>query len=267
MKQIFFRFFRRGRIALRACAAEHRWLSGVLMLVLAGALGWHTAQTALDAVSGYQQCITAEGRPALYTLAGREQVQSDQQAGSETERASVPDFVITEWFGGQAMDRNELRRTIEFVTLHLMPDGSWCSQGVHDLLMETAAVETALGSIVRQHKGPALSVWQILGFNFVEIRDYFAKYNPELLERAMFFYNQDFSEDWNRVYNIPWTASMSLLFYEKATRGTFVDQLGSLESRGRLWKKIYNTRLGKGTVEGYKKRALQYVHLPDSESM
>lgn len=267
MKQIFFRFFRRGRIALRACAAGHRWVSGVLALAMAGAIGWHTGQAALDAVSDYQQCITAEGKPALYALAGREQDKSDQQEGTGTEDASVPDFVITEWYGGQAMDRIALRRTIEFVTLHLMPDGSWCSQGVHDLLMETAAVETALGSIVRQHKGPALSVWQILGFNFVEIRDYFAKYNPELLERAMFFYNQDYSEEWNRVYNIPWTASMSLLFYEKATKGAFLEHLGSIESRGRLWKRIYNTRLGKGTVEGYKKRALQYVHLPDSSSM
>ncbi len=265
MKQIFFRFFRRGRIALRACAAEHRWVSGVLALALAGGLGWHTCQAALDAVSGYQQCITAEGKPALYALAGREQDKRDHQA--VTERASVPDFVITEWYGGQAMDRIALRRTLEFVTLQLMPDGSWCSQGVHNLLMETAAVETALGSIVRQHKGPALSVWQILGFNFEEIRDYFAKYNPELLERAMFFYNQDYSEEWNRVYNIPWTASMSLLFYEKATKGAFLEHLDSIESRGRLWKKIYNTSLGKGTVEGYKKRALQYVHLPDSESM
>ncbi|MDO5537843.1 MAG: hypothetical protein Q4F72_09995 [Desulfovibrionaceae bacterium] len=177
------------------------------------------------------------------------------------EEDTVPEGVITEWYGGQAMDAVALRRTLAYVTSSLRPDGMWCSKKVHDLLMETAAVETALGYLVRQQNGPALSVWQILGFNFVEIREYFAKKDPKLLERAMRFYNSSHSEEWNRIHNIPWTAAMSLLFYEKATRGTFLVKLDTLDSRGRLWKDIYNTRLGKGTVKRYKQRALEYVHV------
>ncbi len=178
--------------------------------------------------------------------------------------APLPDYVITEWYGGRPMDRERLRRTLEYVTRSLRPDGTWCSREVHDLLMETAAVETAMGWIVRQKNGPALSVWQILGFNFVEIREYFGKKDPELLERAMRFYRNDKPEEWNRVYNIPWTAAMSLLFYEKATRGDFLVKLDTLESRGQLWKDIYNTRLGKGTVRGYKRRAMELVHMDEA---
>ncbi len=173
----------------------------------------------------------------------------------------LPDYVITEWHGGKSIDTESLRRTLEYVTRAIKPDGSWCSRNVHDLLLETAAVETAMGLIVRQKNGPALSVWQILGFNFVEIREYFAKRDPELLARAMRFYNANHSEEWNRVYNIPWTAAMSLLFYEKATRGSFLIKLDTIDSRGKLWKDIYNTRLGKGTVKRYKQRALEYVHV------
>lgn len=173
----------------------------------------------------------------------------------------LPEGLIAEWYGGQPMDADALRRTLQFVTRTLRPDGSWCSKNVHDLLMETAAVETALGYLVRQQNGPALSVWQILGFNFVETREYFAKKDPGLLERAMSFYNTNRSEDWNRVHNIPWTAAMSILYYEKASMGTFLVKLDTLDSRGKLWKDIYNTRLGKGTVRRYKQRALEYVHM------
>ena len=172
----------------------------------------------------------------------------------------LPAWVIAEWYGGKAMDTSELRRTLKYVTRTLYPDGRWSTNGVLNLLLETAAVETAMGEIVRQKNGPALSVWQILGFNFEYIREYFGKRDPELLERAMSFYNHQQSEDWNRIHNIPWTAAMSLLFYEKATQGRFMSRLDSLDSRGRLWKQIYNTRLGKGTVKRYKQRALEYVH-------
>ena len=176
------------------------------------------------------------------------------------EKLVLPDWVIAEWYGGKAMEAAKLRRTLDYVTRTLRPDGSWSTTKVLDLLMETAAVETALGSIVRQQNGPALSVWQILGFNFKEIPEYFDKRDPELLERAMSFYNADQSEEWNRIHNIPWTAAMSLLFYEKVSRGNFITRLDTLDSRGRLWKQLYNTRLGKGTVERYKARALEYVH-------
>lgn len=176
-------------------------------------------------------------------------------------RIDLPGWVIAEWYGGKAMDTAELRRTLDYVTKVLYPDGRWSTSEVLNLLLETAAVETAMGEIVRQKNGPALSVWQILGFNFEEIREYFGKRDPLLLERAMAFYNHDYPEDWNRIHNVPWTAAMSLLYYEKATQGKFMTRLSSLDSRGRLWKQIYNTPLGKGTVQRYKQRAREYVHL------
>lgn len=192
-------------------------------------------------------------------------LEENKAAGSQEETRlvphSLPSHLITEWYGGKAMERESLRRTLRYVTKTLKPDGEWCTPRVHDLLMETAAVETALGEIVRQKNGPALSVWQILGFNFEEIREYFGKRDPELLARAMQFYNPNLSEEWNRVHNVPWTAAMSLLFYEKASRGNFLSRLDTLDSRGRLWKQLYNTRLGKGTVKGYKQRAREYVHV------
>lgn len=192
-----------------------------------------------------------------------------RKAARELETAALPHLhlppsLITEWYGGKAMERERLRDTLRFVTRTLKPGGEWCTTKVHDLLMETAAVETALGYIVRQKNGPALSVWQILGFNFREIPEYFGKRDPDLLARAMQFYNPDRSEEWNRVHNIPWTAAMSLLFYEKASDGKFLTRLDTLDERGKLWKQLYNTRLGKGTVKGYKQRAREYVHVETS---
>lgn len=208
----------------------------------------------------------SEGLTLAEFLAGlfaAEEAQTAEMAALPETPAAVEEEpqIIREWYGGKAMERGQLRQTLRRVTETLMPDGRWSTTKVHDLLMETAAVETALGEIVRQKNGPALSVWQILGFNFVEIQEYFSKKDPQLLARAMLFYNAGQPESWNRVHNVPWTAAMSLLFYEKATQGAFLTRLDTLESRGRLWKQIYNTRLGKGTVEAYVQRALEYVHV------
>ena len=270
-EQTFLRFFK-NREEKNAQAGGRRLAHIAVSAGIFAALGLcvHLEKPLQDAAAGVH-LLLSENRAQLLSLNARQLAASslalieEESEGLAGIRQTVPDDVILEWYGGQAMDRDALRRTIAYVTVNLKPDGSWSTQDVHNLLMETAAVETELGTIVRQQSGPALSVWQILGFNFVEIREYFAKYDPELLERAMAFYNEDCSEEWNRIHNIPWTAAITLLFYEKASRGTFAGRLGSLESRGQLWKKLYNTRLGKGTVQGYINRARQYVHTEEAE--
>lgn len=184
--------------------------------------------------------------------------------GTGTCPTREPQLLLREWYGGKVMDRRDLRETLRAVTRVLTPDGRWCGDRVTALLMETAAVETGLGEIVRQKEGPAVSPWQLLNMNYREIPRYFSKRDPELMARAMTLYNHSKSREWNRVHNIPWTAAISLLHYEQASGGTFMASLGTLDQRARLWKKRYNTYLGRGSVSGYKKRAVNLVYLPDS---
>lgn len=158
------------------------------------------------------------------------------------------------------MDRQALWETLQATVALLAPDGRWRAAEVTALLMETAAVESGLGEIVRQKGGPALSPWQLQKRTYEEIVRHFARRDPGLLRRALALYDRSRPLAWNQLHNVPWNAAMSLLYYELATGGRFLSRIATLDQRARLWKERYNTPRGAGTVTGYKQRALAIVY-------
>lgn len=156
---------------------------------------------------------------------------------------------IWEWSGNGSIPKKDLSETIYAVMRRMGIDHTHV--GVHDLILETAATESDLGRVVKQVKGPALSIYQILPSTYELLLGKLKKKNKKLYDRIMLFYDNRKGELYNYIYNIPFTTAMCLYYYLDVTDNKLTSIVKDRETRAKLWKQKYNTEAGKGTVQIY----------------
>lgn len=168
------------------------------------------------------------------------------------------EIIVWSWEGGATVKKEQLAQTIAAVheRLSIVPKDSADHVA---LLMETSAVESMRGIVVRQKGGPARGIFQMeptterctLGW----LKDNFPKVHGEV----MAFYDKSKSPEWNRTHNVPYNVAMSTVYYWRRMGDGLTDRIGTLEDRAKVWKTHYNTYLGKGSIAGYIKKAGKYL--------
>ena len=124
------------------------------------------------------------------------------------------------------------------------------SRAAVQLLLGTALAESGL-LYVRQHKGgPARSLMQVEPFTF---DDLFRRYGErfQLVELVPQVYDLDV--DAALTWHPPLAVAAARLKYWGDP--VALPKPGDLEGQGEYWKRVYNTRLGKGTVQGFMRKA------------
>lgn len=167
-------------------------------------------------------------------------------------------IVVWTWRGGSSINADQLRQTIAAVheRLSIIPREH---SGYVDLLMETCAAETLLGEIVRQRNGPALGIFQMLRTTERDTLAWLKRRFPEVYAEVRSFYNRKKSAEWNLTKNVPYSTAISTAYYWRRCGDALADLLETRDSRARVWKKYYNTYLGKGTVSGYIEKSERYL--------
>lgn len=167
-------------------------------------------------------------------------------------------IVVWTWRGGSSVNSDQLRQTIAAVheRLSIIPRGH---SGYVDLLMETCAAETLLGEIVRQRNGPALGIFQMLRTTERDTLAWLKRRFPEVYIEVRSFYNRRKSAEWNLTKNVPYSAAVSTAYYWRRCGDALAGLLETRDNRARVWKKYYNTYLGKGTVSGYIEKSERYL--------
>lgn len=132
--------------------------------------------------------------------------------------------------------------TLEHLAPEIKP-----SLGAEELLLGTAAAESRMGLWLRQMGGgPALSMFQIEPNTEADVWRNFLCYRPKLAELVNALRNGTPEElAWNQHY----AAAIARIVY---LRDPFpMPAAGNLVLQAQTWKRVYNTYLGKGTVEHY----------------
>ena len=162
---------------------------------------------------------------------------------------------IFEWGGGEKIDKDKLSETIYSIMrkLNIKEDKNF-----HDLIIETCAVETDFGYIVRQKKGPALSIYQILPSTFKHTLELIKKQDKKLYKKIMQLYDHRYGDNYNFVYNLPFTTAICMMYYINIVKD-LENNIKTRKDRAKVWKKYYNTEGGKGTVDIYLKRTNNHI--------
>ena len=167
-------------------------------------------------------------------------------------------IIVWSWEGGATVKKEQLAQTIEAVQerLSIVPKGSADHVA---LLMETSAVESSRGYIVRQVGGPARGIFQMEPTTERCMRSWLKDNFPSVHDEVMAFYDRKKSPDWNRTHNVPYNVAMSTAYYWRRMGDSLAENITTLEDRAKVWKTHYNTYLGKGSIAGYIRKAEKYL--------
>lgn len=164
------------------------------------------------------------------------------------------------WKGGSIIDKQILlltvKKTVEL--FHRLIPEKVNKNNIHQFLMEICATESDLGRLIKQYRGPALSIYQILPTTY----DWLVKQSQK--DEASYkilaaLYNPSKSQLWNRTENVPYTTAMCFLYIFHVTNGEFKN-IDTRHERAKLWKRRYNTDAGKGTVEIYLQKSHRHIN-------
>jgi hypothetical protein len=135
------------------------------------------------------------------------------------------------------IDKGQLRDLITRV----LQDADLYSDSAVELLMLTAAVESKLGTYIKQVKGPALGVFQMEPATYEDIWANFLSYKPGVERRL---YIEQGGEQLE--YDIRHAILMARIHYLRVKSP--LPAADDVDALAAYWKTYYNTHLGKGTV-------------------
>jgi hypothetical protein len=126
-------------------------------------------------------------------------------------------------------------------------DPAFCSDAAVNLLLGTAAVESAFGTYIRQIKGPALGVFQMEPDTFTWLR---VNYEGRLTELMTAQFN-------HLEWNLRLAIIMARLRYRIVPEP--LPEAGDVTGLAAYWKKHYNSIKGKGTVGDFTHNYLRFI--------
>lgn len=151
------------------------------------------------------------------------------------------------------MNKDDLRITIKDVLERL----NMYSDGAVELLMGTCAVESDFCKFDKQiGGGPALGWWQMEPATMNDLWSNYIKYK-EGLKAILASEFEMYGPNIERLQNDPeYGIVMARLLYRRSK--TLIPDADDIAGLATTWKKVYNTYLGKGTVEKFIKKYKQH---------
>ena len=123
------------------------------------------------------------------------------------------------------------------------------SEDAVDLVYKTGNAETGYRHLKQMGGGPAIGFWQVEPATLIDIMDNYVKYRPKLEKRliSLGFDRRDIEV--RVMSNIALQAVFSRLKYKRDKYA--LPKSSDLEAQAKYWKRVYNTHLGKGTIEHF----------------
>ena len=142
-----------------------------------------------------------------------------------------------------AINKDQFRELVRTTLKELEPEIPY-SKEAEELIMLTAAAESNLGEYLEQVKGPAQGVCQMEPATHDDLWDNYLRYKPELQKKILGFGTTGMSE-YDLKYNLMYSIAMCRVLYRRSS--TPLPDMNPVNIAG-VWKKVYNTSAGKGTV-------------------
>lgn len=134
------------------------------------------------------------------------------------------------------LDRNQFESLIRRTLIELDP--RLCTDEAVNLILGTAAVESRFGTYLRQlGNGPARGFFQIEENTFHWLRNKYSKRYPQIA-------NYDFKD-------LEWNIKAGIIYCRLRYLVDPVAIPSKLNLQAQYWKRVYNTRYGKGTFHDF----------------
>jgi hypothetical protein len=161
------------------------------------------------------------------------------------------------------MNQNHFHNLVIEPTLKLL---GMESKAASQLLLMTAIHESRLLYLTQLGGGPAISLYQIEPTTYHDIYTSYLSYKPDLRKKVSMLAGRKndhlpWPDDEELITNLAFATAIARMVYYRQPdpMPEFNDHQGMAE----MWKKVYNTHKGKGTVEAFlKSQDRQYLLNP-----
>lgn len=118
------------------------------------------------------------------------------------------------------------------------------SDAASNLLLGTGLQESCLGKL-------SSNIFQIDLTTAEDIKNNYLAFRPQLSKAVDKLYDPTHSQEWNLKNNIPYEIAIARIVYLRSRHD--LPDANDSEALARFWKDNYNTYLGKGTVQQYRR--------------
>lgn len=141
----------------------------------------------------------------------------------------------------------------EFIVTPALEQIGLYSKAAETLVTRTALVESGLRYVRQLGGGPALGFFQMEPRTHDDIWQSYLRYKTDLAGRLRTLTVEGLDLHSQLVGNHYYAAAMCRVHYLRVPSA--LPAADDLEGQAKYWKDHYNTRLGKGTIEGFIKKA------------
>lgn len=160
------------------------------------------------------------------------------------------------WSNGNRMTIDQMRIITEAVFKRL-PHIKTTDSSV-SLIVETIIAESNGGFYIDEGTGD-LGCLQIRETTAEDLLQWLAASgNKDIVEAVNMFFNDEMSLKDNLKHNIPFSIAIAITEYWRKGGADFNNKIDTLQNRGIMWKCVYNTCKGAGTVNKYIQRVNSY---------
>ena len=139
------------------------------------------------------------------------------------------------------ISKHDVRDLIE----ETLKEANLFSREAVELLMLTAAVESQMGTYLKQRGGgPAKGIFQMEPATHDDIWNNFIQFRPKIAEYLTGDYEVAYAPD-EMVWNLKYAIIMARIHYLRVSSPIPRD----IDDMAAYWKKYYNTYKGKGSIE------------------
>lgn len=129
---------------------------------------------------------------------------------------------------------------------------------VKTLVVETAVAESVAGFYISSKRGDH-GIFQIRVEVAEETLGWLKHTHADIYEAVMLFYDKSRSMAANLDSNIPFSMALASVEYWRKAGPDFHNHIASVEDRAIMWKSVYNSSKGEGTVNAFSDRVKKYA--------
>lgn len=159
------------------------------------------------------------------------------------------------WSGKEYINKDKLYSLAESVIKRLPHIDN--RQDMVKLVVETSIAESQGGYFISSKNGD-FGIFQIRINTANSLLDWLKFAHKDIYDAVEKFRNPKLSLAENLEKNIPYGIALCISEYWRKAGPEFHKYITSIKDRGMLWKSVYNTKLGKGTVNTYIKKVNNY---------
>ncbi len=142
-----------------------------------------------------------------------------------------------------------MKRQIKEIISWTLEELNMHSDDAVELIYRTGMAETKYRHLIQMGGGPAVGFFQCEPATMRDIIENYASYRPDIMTKLYALGYDEKDAEMRMMGSIPLQVAFCRLKYRRDKHA--IPDLDDIAGQAKYWKRVYNTELGKGTIDHF----------------